>query len=162
MQFLGQLRVESHLLLMFMCENDPGCCEQWDALSGGNAVLKVSVDKDFSAMVAPSEGITIRDTRYGGTLVDVEDGDYLTRKSECAAQLGTDYANVLGQFQGEPDWLQADETPACSGCGRRMQFVAQLEQGPEPATEMNFGGLGRAYVFDCTCGSEQAKFLWQC
>jgi hypothetical protein len=41
-----------------------------------------------------------------------------------------------------------------------MRFVAQLEQGPDSASEMNFGG-GCAYVFDCGCGAHAAKMLWQ-
>ncbi|WP_261365043.1 hypothetical protein [Anatilimnocola floriformis] len=40
-----------------------------------------------------------------------------------------------------------------------MNFLAQLEEGPEPA--MNFGGGGCAYVFDCGCGNHSAKLLWQ-
>ena len=38
MQFQGQLRNEadSTLLLVFMCQNDPGACEEWDANEGGN------------------------------------------------------------------------------------------------------------------------------
>ena len=43
-----------------------------------------------------------------------------------------------------------------------MRFLAQLEEGPDWRTEMNFGGGGCGYVFDCTCRSGSAKLLWQC
>ena len=43
-----------------------------------------------------------------------------------------------------------------------MQMVAQLEEGPENRTGMNFGGRGSAYVFRCGCAHGSAKMLWQC
>ncbi|GAA5138512.1 hypothetical protein GCM10023339_79590 [Alloalcanivorax gelatiniphagus] len=54
------------------------------------------------------------------------------------------------QLFGEPLWLQAEEVPDCDRCGRAMEFLAQLaqlEQGPDWRTEMNFGGGGVAYLF---------------
>jgi hypothetical protein len=42
-----------------------------------------------------------------------------------------------------------------------MPFVAQLEEGPDRRTAMNFGDTGNGYAFACApCG--QALFLWQC
>ncbi|MFJ3792841.1 hypothetical protein [Kitasatospora sp. NPDC090091] len=68
---------------------------------------------------------------------------------------------MLGRLGGEPDWLQYDETPSCSSCARPMAFVAQLQEGPDPVTAMNFGGGGTAYAFACEpCAG--AAFLWQC
>ncbi len=43
-----------------------------------------------------------------------------------------------------------------------MRLAAQLEQGPDADTEMNFGGGGTAFVFSCPTHPEQARFLWQC
>ena len=68
---------------------------------------------------------------------------------------------MLGQLAGAPSWLQGDETPVCAACQNRMRFVAQLEEGPDHNTAMNFGG-GCAYVFDCSCGAATGKMLWQC
>jgi hypothetical protein len=68
---------------------------------------------------------------------------------------------VLGMVKGEPFWLQGDETPICNTCSQPMKLLAQLEVGPEYETEMNFGGGGCAYLFDCK-ECESAKFLWQC
>lgn len=42
-----------------------------------------------------------------------------------------------------------------------MRFVAQLEEGLNPKTALNFGGGGTAYLFDSKDG-KTAKFLWQC
>ena len=30
MQFLGKIASKSYLYQIFMCQNDPGCCEEWD------------------------------------------------------------------------------------------------------------------------------------
>ena len=60
--------------------------------------------------------------------------------------------DVLGQLYGEPSWIQGDETPECDCCNKPMRFVAQLEEGPDHRTAMNFGGGGVAYLFDCKQG----------
>ncbi|MEU4150044.1 hypothetical protein [Streptomyces sp. NPDC026659] len=53
-----------------------------------------------------------------------------------------------------------DETPDCPSCATRMTFTAELEEGADFATSVNFGGCGRGYVFHChPCG--EAAFLWQ-
>ena len=38
MQFLGQLPTpeKPKLVLLFMCQNDPGLCDDWEADGGGN------------------------------------------------------------------------------------------------------------------------------
>ena len=47
MQFQGQIGVEATaehpagLLLVFMCQNDPGCCDEWDPNEGGNLAVFV-------------------------------------------------------------------------------------------------------------------------
>ncbi|MEK8032912.1 hypothetical protein AACH06_18990 [Ideonella sp. DXS29W] len=69
---------------------------------------------------------------------------------------------MLGQWRGEPAWLQAEEVPDGDECQQPMALAAQLEQGRDSTTEMNFGGGGSAYVFRCTCASGRAKMLWQC
>lgn len=41
MQFLGQIQASAgQLLLLFMCQNDPGSCEEWDPDQGGNRVIR--------------------------------------------------------------------------------------------------------------------------
>jgi uncharacterized protein YecT (DUF1311 family) len=49
MQFLGQLRLKNQfdgepLLLLFMCQNNPSLCDEWDANADGNKVVSVAVD----------------------------------------------------------------------------------------------------------------------
>ncbi|WP_285277851.1 hypothetical protein, partial [Klebsiella pneumoniae] len=75
MQFLGQLRLEQpdRLALVFMCQNDPGMCDEWEAF-GGNAV--VLVDPSSPALVSPAAtGETTRPERYGVDLrpTDLDD-----------------------------------------------------------------------------------------
>ena len=164
MQFLGQLGLPvpdgdapaavDELALLFMCQNDPGCCDEWDANAGGNAV-RVVLATDLKAQSAPASGETQRDVRHGARLThtalgyDQARGDFPPRA-------------VLGMVGGEPSWLQGDETPDCDACGQPMRFLAQLEEGPEHASEMNFGG-GCAYVHLCRCAeTAKAKLLWQC
>lgn len=48
---------------------------------------------------------------------------------------------------GEPDWIQGDDTPNCVGCGRAMQFYAQIDSAF--AEEFYIGDVGRLYVFRC-------------
>lgn len=164
MQFLGQIRVthdgSDRLLLLFMCQNDPGLCEEWDADAGGNAALVVAPTGLVAAAV-PTGGETRRPERYGARIVAVDGDDYEAARAGWEARQGP--KTVLGALGGDPFWIQGDQTPACDACGRPMRFVALLEEGPGEG--MNFGGGGCAYVFECgaaECGAPSAKLLWQC
>jgi hypothetical protein len=147
MQFLVQLLADDvpglrHLLLVFMCHNDPGMCDQWDPFAGGNRAYLVA-----AAEVTVAEPPAGRETRL----------DAVTRLViEPVDSSNADHA--LGLVGGQPDWIQNDETPACPLCGALMRFVAQLVEGPG---EMNFGGGGCGYAFVCD-HCRQAAFLWQC
>lgn len=162
MQFLGRLRIpgKPRLVLLFMCQNDPGLCDEWDAEAGGNCAIVVRVD-GLAEVQAPREGVTVRETEYGTREVRSEKDEYDAARDAWSQETGHMPRDVLGQILGEPAWVQADETPTCPTCGEPMRFLAQLEQGPDSKTEMNFGG-GCAYVFDCLCGNDTARFLWQC
>ena len=166
MQFLGQLGMhppgeDASLLLLFMCQNDPGLCEEWDASAGGNAVIPVGVDA-LRLVEPPKEGEVLRSAIHGAKVVEVDAGDYDAARETWSAGAGVRQRDVLGQLGGEPVWIQGEEVPTCDACGQDMSFVAQLEQGPDWETEMNFGGGGCAYVYRCRCSSSQAKMLWQC
>ena len=67
----------------------------------------------------------------------------------------------VGAPGGQPSWVQGDETPRCAPCGFEMDLLAQLEEGPDHAVAMNFGG-GCAHVFRRACTLDSAKLLWQC
>ena len=160
MQFLGQVQdgANSHIAL-FMCQNDPGMCDEWDANAGGNCAMQVD-DGSMSAIDPPAEGEVSRGDAYGMRPVIRNEGGYQdARKAWLAA--GGQARGILGSLGGVPDWVQADETPTCDECAAPMDFVAQLEEGPDHRTAMNFGGGGLAYVFKCTCGHKSAKLLWQ-
>lgn len=158
MQFQGQIRAPGapHLHLLFMCANHPGECDEFLADGGGNAVISVPAEALHNA-TPPDTGETLRDTRYGARIQRVTAPDY----SAAHAAVTGRRRDMLGQLGGKPDWLQADATPACSHCQAPMEFVAQLESGPDHQTEMNFAG-GCGYLFECRCAGVSGKFLWQC
>ncbi|MGW0082548.1 hypothetical protein [Streptomyces sp. NPDC003393] len=173
MMFLAQLPVDGpdaqgsgsvvdarHILSVFMCQNDPGLCEEWDSLAGGNRAF-LFPRSGLAAVVVPTDGVTVAPETCGIDCAVVAEDDYHTARSHWSEAHGRPVRDVLGQLAGTPSWLQADETPACPSCGRAMGFVAQLEEGHDHRTSMNFGGGGRGYAFACTpCG--KGSFLWQC
>ena len=165
MQFLAQIFLEDlglaewrGMLSIFMCGNDPGLCDEWDAAGGGNQALLLPSGQLFPAEVpdGPATGLgEVSAVRYV-----LADSDYDKSRRDWAEREGRPGADVLGQLGGEPSWLQADETPACRQCAEPMTFLIQLEQGHRHKTAANFGG-GTAYGFACKpCGT--AAFLWQC
>lgn len=160
MQFLGKIAVDDELHQIFMCQNDPGMCDDWDADGGGNSVIVIK-PAELEYVTIPSEGETLRDTEYSAVVVEVDASDYAEAIDIWAERNSLSPREVLGQISGEPLWIQGNEIPDCDGCNKPMKFVAQLEQGPDWKTEMNFGGGGVAYSFGCSCNSS-AKFLWQC
>lgn len=159
MQFLGKITVDDDLHQIFMCQNDPGVCDDGEADDGGNAVvvLKPTV---LEYVTVPDEGETLRDTEYSAVVVEVDAPDYPDATDVWGESNNEEYRRILGQISGEPYWLQGDDTPDCDTCHKPMRFIAQLEQGPDYETEMNFAG-GCAYSFACSC-NRSAKFLWQC
>jgi len=143
-----------------MCQNNPGCCDEWESDGGGNRVI-ITNSINIEKVKPPVEGEFKRNCEHGATTLDFEANGYDDARASWAEKNNQSPRNVLGQMFGEPLWLQNDETPNCDRCGKPMRFVVQLEQGPKWETEMNFGGGGCAYLFDCSCITT-AKFLWQC
>ncbi len=165
MQFLGQLRVpreaeSDSLLLLFMCQNDPGLCDEWEADGGGNRVIAVDCGP-LALVEPPATGAVSRSVLHGARIDAMEGDDYDEARDAWTDASGTGGREILGQLGGEPAWLQGEEVPACDACAAPMSFVAQLEEGPAYDTAMNFGG-GCAYVYRCRCDRHQAKMLWQC
>ncbi len=143
MQFLAHLPLDEGVISVFFCQNDPGLCADWDATGGGNRAYIFAGQLQPASV--PAEGVTLLGTATRLRL----------HPEETASQVP-----ILGRVGGEPDWLQHDETPLCSGCSVAMTFVAELEEGYDFATAANFGGGGRGYVFRCgRCMT--AAFLWQ-
>jgi len=160
MQFLGKLKTDIGLEQIFMCQNEPGLCEEWSPNDGGNQII-VTIESNLEYVTPPVGDNLVRDTHYGVTVVEFESNDYDEAREKWSSDNGVSPRQVLGQLLGKPSWIQGDETPVCNDCNSNMRFVAQIEQGPNWETEMNFGGGGCAYSFDCACNSK-AKFLWQC
>ena len=150
-------------MAIFMCQNDPGMCDEWSPTAGGNRALLFPAER--LRPVPVPEGDPDEDTLGLGAvnavaLVSMPSRDYFTAREEWAGRDGNDPGHVLGQLGGHPDWLQGDETPTCPVCDEAMALVAQLEEGPDHATAMNFGGCGSAFAFACVPCTRGA-FLWQ-
>jgi hypothetical protein len=143
MMFFAHLPLDRGVIAVFLCQNKPGLCEEWDATAGANRAFVFS--GPLSAATVPAGGETLLGAV---TALRPHPEDSPTEEP------------VLG-WQGEaPHWLQGDETPACPSCAARMAFTAEFEEGADFATSANFGGGGLGYVFHCRpCG--QAAFLWQ-
>ena len=161
MQFLAQVTLDgaTGLLSIFMCQNDPGLCEEWDATAGGNRAYVLGADAVYLSG-PPGDGITLMEETSGVEFVEVDGEDYFAARELWSEQTGRRAVDVLGQLGGDPAWLQFDETPTCGGCTGPMTFVVQLEEGHDHRTSANFGGGGCGYGFRCgPCGT--AAFLWQ-
>lgn len=163
MQFLARLHLPEIVpefgreqnLLLFLCSNDPGMCDEWDANAGGNKALLIKVDSNAPMEVPP-----------GPTLLSCEHRFELeawpsTKEDNVHAFLSetSGRPSVIGKAGGHPSWLQQDETPVCE-CGTPMQFIAQIDSSAD--REINFGDGGIGYAFACRVCSGEAKFLWQC
>ena len=160
MQFLGKIATDIGMHNIFMCQNDPGGCGEWDCDSGANRVIINQNQMLERVTEIPETGEALRDTHYGGCILSVDKTSYHDAHGDWPYDDSYQSRDILGQLYGEPSWLQGDETPNCDTCQKPMRFVAQLEQGPGWETEMNFAG-GCAYLFDCA-DCIKGKFLWQC
>ncbi|WP_058726437.1 DUF1963 domain-containing protein [Curtobacterium luteum] len=156
MQFTAQIEHRGTLVSVFVCQFDPGSCDSWDADSGANAAFVfsgrdlVSADRPVSPHGDPDDPDPaypplLADSMLLGTAPVTDAGD-----DTVSAALDAAGAVVAGQYGGEPDWLQEDETPA------GLAFVASIESGP---LGFDFGDAGRAYVFS---DGVRAAVLWQC
>jgi hypothetical protein len=176
MQFLAQIVLgdlgrsvdqgdsqDGRVMAIFMCQNDPGMCDEWSPTAGGNKALLFPAAR-VRPMLAPGADDSEDVLRLGAVnavaLVSLPAADYGSAREEWSSRGGNELGNVLGQLGGQADWLQNDETPGCPACTRPMDLVAQLEEGPDHATAMNFGGRGTAFAFACQPCVE-AAFLWQ-
>lgn len=156
---------DGRVMAIFMCQNEPGMCDEWSPTAGGNRALLFPAE-GLAPMSAPAPGGNDEEVlRLGAvnavTLVSSPAADYGSAREEWAGRSGNEPRNVLGQLGGQPDWLQGDETPPCPACTHPMDLVAQFEEGPDHSTAMNFGGGGTAFAFTCAPCAE-AAFLWQC
>ncbi len=157
LQFLAHLPVGAGVLSVFICANDPGLCEEWDAFEGGNRAFLFP-----AAGLAPAEVPDGGETLLGAVsairVEVVEEEAYDDARDAYARRVGRG-RTVLGSLGGEPGWYYPDQWPSCPDCERRMDFAAHLEEGHEEETAANFGG-GLGYVLVCAPCS-RAVFLTQ-
>lgn len=166
MQFLAQVMLgdlglddRRGVLSVFMCQNDPGMCDEWDPVAGGNQALLFPLSGLRAAVVPPGPATALGEV--SAVRCVTADGDYEEARLAWAEREGRPGRDVLGQLGGQPSWVQGDETPACPECAVPMSFAVQLEEGHDHRTAANFGGGGRGYGFAChPCRT--AAFLWQC
>ena len=88
-----------------------------------------------------------------------------------------DYPDSVGistKLGGEPNWIQSEEVPSCTGCSTPMTFVAQIDS-VEHQNEVNplskdaisehqdymFADVGMIYVFFCF-DCLDTKSVFQC
>ncbi|MFD5970621.1 hypothetical protein ACFWGR_31085 [Streptomyces sp. NPDC060311] len=173
MQFLAQLPVNApgaqgagaaaaaeRVLSVFMCQNDPGLCDEWDPVAGGNRAL-LFPRAGLTPAPVPTGDETLLAETCGIDCTARDAAPYDEARGKWSQAHGRPLRDVLGQLGGTPSWVQHDETPACPSCARPMSFVAQLEEGRDDRTAMNFGGGGCGYAFACA-PCEEGSFLWQC
>ncbi|MCY0954893.1 hypothetical protein [Streptomyces sp. H27-S2] len=163
LQFFAHLPVEDGVLSVFLCQNDPGACEFWDASSSANRVY-LFPREELRPVAVPEAGLTLLPAtsaiRTHVVTIDPEDAcdeegiepdAYdLARsgwKREPEERFGKQ-REVLGSLGGSPSYLEDDRLPVCPFCTGTMEFAAHLEEGITRETAMNLGGqLG--YVFVC-------------
>lgn len=162
MQFVGQIHADAPdvLHLIFMCQNDPGCCNEWDANEGGNAVICVR-STSLTLADVPADGVTLLPKCQLAKTEIVAGDDYDAARDAWAEEHTGQRRPIFGQLGSVPSWIQGDETPTCDFCEKPMRFVAQFEEGFDVESSANFGG-GCAYLFRCDCERLPGKFLWQC
>ncbi|WP_435972020.1 hypothetical protein [Streptomyces sp. Qhu_M48] len=164
LQFFAHLPVEDGVLSVFLCQNDPGACEFWDASSSANRVY-LFPREELRPVAVPEAGLTLLPTTSairthvvtsdpedacgeGGIEPDAYDLARAGWKREPEERFGKQ-REVLGSLGGSPSYLEDDRLPVCPSCTGAMEFAAHLEEGTTRETSMNLGGqLG--YVFVCS------------
>ncbi|WP_412163040.1 hypothetical protein [Curtobacterium flaccumfaciens] len=147
MQFTAQLEYDGSLILVFICQADPGSCPSWDPDAGSNAAIVVG-GRDLHPAGRPASPSGTAVLTGEPWLLGVHQAgtdDY----SDALFEARADGVTVAGQWGGNPAWIQNDETPD------GYRFVAMLDEDPLGS---NFGG-GSAYVF--ADGHGHAKVLTQ-
>ncbi|MEU0275778.1 hypothetical protein [Streptomyces sp. NPDC006307] len=143
MLFFAHLPLDLGVISVFLCQNDPGMWDDWDATAGANRAFVFT--GPLSAATVPAEGDTLL-------------GAVTALRPHHPADTPT-AEPVLGRLGGEPGWLQGDETPGCPSCSTPMTFTAELEEGPDFETSANFGGASA--TSSTAAPVNGAAFLWQ-
>ena len=120
MQFQAQIRLddidpaEHGLFSIFMCENEPGLCLEWEPDSGGNRAFVFR--SDLVPAAVPSDGVVLLPEVSAIAYAATPEVHYERARQRWHSETGGPLRHVLGQVGGAPQWLQDDEALAC-GCG---------------------------------------------
>ncbi len=151
-----RLPLDKHqAVALFTCssETSDGPCQSWDPAAGGNAVLllgKKELARKPLAKALGRKSVVIKGRKLAYTEKFEPDPEV-----EDVDQSKT-HVNKVG---GYPVWLQADETPSCKKCRKRLRFVAEIHAGID--RNLTFGDAGVGYLFVCP-SEHEGRFLWQC
>ncbi|MEE3919618.1 DUF1963 domain-containing protein [Micromonospora sp. BRA006-A] len=136
MQFLAQVRLDdidaadATLLSIFMCQNDPGLCDEWDATAGGNRAF-VFPSGALAPSAVPSGDTVLLAETSAVTYVPMQDSDgYDEARERWRGESGRPLRDVLGQLGGLPAWLQFDQTPTCPACAPAHVVRRPARGGP--------------------------------
>jgi hypothetical protein len=110
MQFLAQVSLadiepgHAGLLSIFMCQNDPGLCDEWDATAGGNRAFTFGADA-LHVATPPSDGIALLEETCAVRLEEFDAENYLEAPERWHQQTDRAARDVLGQVGGQAAWL---------------------------------------------------------
>ena len=132
------LGANGRTLYIFMCQQDPGMCEDWDADGGANACLLLDQDEQQNGAVYDIDAPTTGDAvpihawlRRASQLTEQE--AHILAHQDYPANMSEDTLSDLWKKKidgnthmgGIPDWIQsADE-----GYRPGWEFVGQIESG---------------------------------
>ena len=75
MQYQGKIKTDIGLEMIFMCNNDPGMCDEWDSENLGNKVIIIS-GENLEILQPLDKTLSLREAEYGIKIVEVVSDDY--------------------------------------------------------------------------------------
>lgn len=145
MRFLGQVRYEKHLVLLFMCDDEIDPCPTWERDNGTTATLVVAKGSLEKLLPPPDEDRTTYSLSYGARIEPVEAESYSEAWKIWKEKASTDqHSKILGLIGQDPDDEEMSND-ICS-CGKPVLLARLNAGGPN---EMNFVGDGWGYVSFC-------------
>ncbi|UQA56898.1 WGR domain-containing protein [Polyangium aurulentum] len=143
-------------LVLFVCSNEDGTCETWDADAGCNAAVFLTADAlRKKALREPPEG---PDGEEPPEVMEACKIAYSPAfEADPEANENAEDVPATSKVGGYPAWLQFPQTPSCATCEKELAFVAQVQEVDDA---LNFAGGGDGYLFRCP-DEHEAKFFMQ-
>jgi len=178
------------LLQLFYCTNDDCSATHWEAFTSGKLVRIINPNEFGDAPLPPASapaallpvrtitgwrqqpdhphpseheqlGVTYsfdhrkKTARVHCPSLDIEiDGLPSFTPTSLSTALPGD------KLAGWPAWVQGVEYPPCPRCGRRMQFVFQVDS--DDNVPFMFGDAGTGHVTQCPVHTDTVTFTWAC